>query len=209
MSAAGPGTEFARSMSLAIGAATAFPLDLKVVRSCLDDASALDQAFDRALLDGLAQLGRTVVRGQLNGVTGHVGESVVEILLVELGFSPLWHFSGPLSGGHGVDLLMLTPAETIVAVEVKASLRPGRWPRPTRRELTQLSPDWLDRQDNPGMANWELTGADVHGLVVVVNFADAGWKGAATWDFSTVRPVSDPSDLADPSWLVNPDWARS
>ncbi|HEX4726775.1 MAG TPA: hypothetical protein VH298_03200 [Jatrophihabitans sp.] len=208
MSTAEQDANFARSVSLAIGAATAFPLDPTVVRSCLDDASSLDQAFGRALLDGLAQLDPTVPRGRLNGVTGHVGESVAEILLVDLGFSPLWHFSGPLSGGHGVDLLMLSPADTVAAVEVKASLRSRRWPRPSRRELTQLSPDWLDGQDNPGMANWDLTGADVHGLVIVVNFADAAWKCAATWDFSTVWPATDPSDLADPGWLTNPGQTR-
>jgi hypothetical protein len=44
-------------------------------------------------------------RGALGGVTGHVAESVVEIVLESLGWTPVWHFLGP--GRHGVDLLLL------------------------------------------------------------------------------------------------------
>jgi hypothetical protein len=98
---------------------------------------------------------------------------------------------------------MLTPADTIAAVEVKATLVLGRWPRPTRREITQMSPDWLDLDDNPGMSNWGLQGADVHGLVIVVNFADAAEKCVGTFDFDTVLPATTADDLADPEWLAN------
>jgi hypothetical protein len=95
-------------------------------------------------------------------VTGHVAESVVELLLAEVGYQLLWHFTGP--GRHGVDLIVLCPAgERVVAVEVKGTLRPQYWPRLSRRELLQMSGAWVDKADNPGMANWELRSDDVYG----------------------------------------------
>lgn len=80
-----------------------------------------------------------IERVRLSGITGHVGEAVVEVMLDSLGYHMLWHFTGPLSGGHGVDLLVLSPDEKVIAIEVKATLRVDRWPRPPRRELTQMT----------------------------------------------------------------------
>jgi hypothetical protein len=172
-----------------------------MVLECLMPAKyAADGYFLDAYRRGIARLGRRP--GQLNGVTGHLGESVVELLLDGLGYHMLWHFTGPLSGGHGVDLVVLSPDGKVLAVEVKATLRSGRWPRPAERELVQLSQEWLDKADNPGMANWELSGADVYGLVAVVNFADSAWRCAVTADFNTAMPILDPAELADLSWLT-------
>jgi hypothetical protein len=60
------------------------------------------------------------------------------MLLVDPGFHPIWHFTG--HGRHGVDLVVLTPAaDAVVAIEVKATLRPGHVPRLSRRDVEQMS----------------------------------------------------------------------
>ena len=56
-------------------------------------------------------------------------------------------------GRHGVDLLMLSPAaDHVLAIEVKGTLRTGRLPRLSRRATLQMSAAWVDKRDNPGMA---------------------------------------------------------
>ena len=109
------------------------------------------------------------------------------------------HFTGP--GRHGVDLLVLTPAGQMVAVEVKGTLRSGRWPRLSRRDLMQMSAAWIDKRDNPGMAEWDLGSEDVYGMVVAVNFPDRALRIAVTADFEHLHPVSALDDVLDLSWL--------
>jgi hypothetical protein len=128
-------------------------------------------------------------------VTGHVAESVVEVLLAVLGYHVRWHFTGP--GRHGVDLVVLCPrGERVVVVEVKGSLRAGHWPRLSHRELAQLSAGWLDKLDNPGMANWKLR-EDVYGAVMLVNFAAMTYRAAMTRDFVHLHPVVERAQLTD------------
>lgn len=100
----------------------------------------------------------------------------METLLVDDGCHPIWHLTGP--GRHGVDLVVLTPAgDAVVAIEVKATLRPGHVPRLSRREVEQMSAAWADKADNPGMANWDLRSADVYGAVVAINCGPDGSRG--------------------------------
>ena len=151
----------------------------------------------------LAALSPAERRGALAGVTGHVAESVVEVVLAELGYQLLWHFAGP--GRHGVDLIVLCPSmERVVAVEVKGTLRPRYWPRLSRRELVQMSGAWVDKVDNPGMANWELRSDDVYGAVALVNFAAMAYRVAFTADFQQLEPVRDLDQLGDLGWLGQP-----
>jgi hypothetical protein len=52
-------------------------------------------------------------------VTGHVAESVVEVLPAGLGDDLRWHFTGP--GRHGVDLVVPCPrSERVVVVNFAA-----------------------------------------------------------------------------------------
>jgi hypothetical protein len=195
---------FAQSVSVALTAARDMPIEESVVLGCLHPGQRpADALFERAWRGTLASLSRAERVGRLNGVTGHVGESVLEVMLEALGYHVLWHFIGPMSGGHGVDVLVLSPDENVVAIEVKATLRAGRWPRPSRGELTQMTSRWLDKADNPGMANWDLASADVYGAVAVVNFAACAWRCAVTADFMTALPVTGVAQLADLSWLRN------
>ena len=181
--------------------ASAFGLDITVIEDCLDLASAKDQLFDRGWRSGPVTLTRAE-RCALAGVTGHIAESVTEVLLDRLDWRVLWHFTGP--GRHGVDLLFLTPDNKVTAVEVKGTLTAGRIPSLSRRELTQMSADWIDKADNPGMAELGLRSADIYGAVVVINFADMTWRVALTADFSVLSPVVHTDQLTDLRWLPQP-----
>lgn len=183
---------------LGLRQASAFRLDPAVIENCLDLASAKDQLFDRGWRSGPAALTRAE-RYALAGVTGHIAESVTEVLLDQLSWRILWHFTGP--GRHGVDLLFLTPDDKVIAVEVKGTLTAGRIPRLSRRELTQMSAEWVDKTDNPGMAELGLRSTDIYGAVAVINFADMTWRIALTADFSELAQVVHTSQLNDLSWL--------
>jgi hypothetical protein len=124
----------------------------------------------------------------------------VELVLEPLGWTPLWHFTGP--GGHGVDLLFLAPGDLIVAVEVKGTLVTGRVPQPSKGELAQMTAAWIDKRDNPGMANLGLQSADIYGGVAVVNIADLTWRVALTNDFETFAPVTGFDQLRELAWLI-------
>lgn len=181
----------------ALRSAHALPLEPDLISGCLASDDHLDRLFDRACTDSLAALAPEQCRGGLAGVTGHVGESIVEVVLVGHGWSPVWHLTGP--GRHGVDLLLLGPgAERLVAVEVKATLRPRRWPRVPRHVDM---PAWLDKSDNPGMADWGVTAEDVYGAVALVSFHELGCRVALTNDFATWRPVARGEELDDLDWL--------
>lgn len=188
-------------MNLAsVRASAGFPLDQAVVTGCIDEPRLGDRIFARAWRGSLRALAPEERRGALAGVTGHVAESVTEVVLAALGYQPVSHFTGP--GGHGVDLLMLCPAlERLVAIEVKGTLRPGHWPRFRRGEIRQMSLDWLNKRDNPGMAEWGLEGRDVYGAAVLVNFAELRLKVGLTSDFDRLRALTRWEELADLAWL--------
>jgi hypothetical protein len=94
--------------------------------------------------------------------------------------------------------------ERVVAVEVKGTLRASYWPRLSRPELVQMSGAWVDKADNPGMANWDLHSQDVYGAVVLVNFATMAYRAALTADFSHLQPIRDLGQLAELGWLDQP-----
>jgi hypothetical protein len=85
--------------------------------------------------------------------------------------------------------VFLAPGDVVVAIEVKGTLVRGRIPRLSGRDMTQMSAAWVDKADNPGMAELGLQSADVYGGVSVVNFADMTWRTALTADFATLRPI--------------------
>jgi hypothetical protein len=185
------------SLPEALRSARALPLERDLI-SGLTLEDELGRRFARACVGSLAALRPDERRGGLAGVTGHVGESVVEIVLDAHGWSPVWHFEGP--GRHGVDLLLLGPgAERLFAVEVKATLRPRYWPRvPRRLDM----PVWLDKADNPGMEDWGVLSDDVFGAVVLVNFHDRAFKAALTADFASWLGVMEPRQLDDLEWAT-------
>ena len=179
-----------------------FPIDAVVVGDCLDPASATDSLFARAWRSGPGSLTRAE-KCAVAGATGHIAESVTEVLLDRLEWRVLWHFTGP--GRHGVDLVFLTPDDKVVAVEVKGTLVAGRIPRLSRREMTQMTAAWVDKADNPGMAELGLQSADIYGAIAAINFADMTWRIALTPDFSSLRPVIRLDQLARLDWIVPED----
>jgi hypothetical protein len=174
----------------ALRQASVFSLDATVTEECLDLTCAKDRLFACGWRSGPAALSRAE-RCAIAGVTDHIAESVTEVLLDRLGWRVLWHFTGP--GRHGVHLVFLTVDDKIVAVEVKGTLTAGHIPRLSRREMTQMSAEWVDKADNPGMAELRLRSADIFGAVAVINFADMTWRIALTSDFSALTP---PTSLA-------------
>jgi hypothetical protein len=141
----------------------------ETIAGCLSDSPA-DRLFECARRDGLASLPLTQRRG-LNRVTGEVAESVAEVLLAEVEITVFWHITTP--GVHGVDLLFLCPDESVLALEVKGTLRLGSLPRLTPSRLRQMSREWLNGRGNPAMAQWDLRAEDPYAGVMVVDLAGA------------------------------------
>jgi hypothetical protein len=187
----------------AVNLAKALPLERSVVASCVDaNARAVDGTFETAFAQSLRTLPAAARRGALAGVTGHVAESVTEIVLEAVGWTPVWHFIGP--GRHGVDLLFLGPGEErLFAVEVKGTLRPLHWPRMRKGELTQMDLAWLDKADNPAMSEWGVTSDDVYGAIALINFAELRFKIALTLDFATWHAIEQLEQLKTLDWLDN------
>ena len=65
---------------------------------------------------------------------------------------------------------------------------PGRAPRLSAGELAQMSAAWVDKVDNPAMAELGLANSDVYGGVAIVNFVDLTWKATLTGDFLAFEP---------------------
>jgi hypothetical protein len=176
------------------------PLAPETVEACLNGRKPLDAVFRKAFRRTLASIPRDLRPPALAGITGHVAESVVEVVLQELGYLSLWHLVAP--GGHGIDLAMLTPAtDRVVVFEVKGTLRPRGWPRLRKTELMQLSTAWIDKHDNPGMAELEMTSEDVYAGFAIVQFADRSCRFGLSADFENLHPVEAIAQLVDVEWL--------
>jgi Holliday junction resolvase-like predicted endonuclease len=185
----------------ALRRAQALPVEPDLVRNCMGH-DPRDQLFERAWTNGISALsGRE--RSAVAGITGHIAESLAVVLLAEVGWHVLWQFA--TTGGHGIDLLMLSPDQRVVAIEVKGTLVAGRVPHLSRRRLTQMSRAWVDKPDNPGMHLFDLDSSDVCGAVVTVNFADLVWRCALTSDFTALRPVEGLHQLKELGWIDERD----
>lgn len=77
----------------------------------------------------------------------------------------------------------------MVVVEVKGTLVARRTPRLTSGGLAQMSVEWVDKGDNPGMASLGLRSENVYGMVIAINFADLTMRAVATTDFTTLRSL--------------------
>jgi Holliday junction resolvase-like predicted endonuclease len=166
-----------------------FALPVDLVEGCLLD----DQLFVRAWTDGPASLTVRERRGRLSVDVGTIAESVATLLLQEAGLEIFAELA--TAGVHGVDLLALTRAGEVVAIEVKGTFRRGAVPRLGRGRLLQMSLEWLSSPANPAMVEWGLEGADVYAAILVVDFADRSWRVALTRDYETFRPVLELRDL--------------
>lgn len=178
----------------ALRAATPSPIAKKVVRGCVKPSKPADALFERARLHGLASIERSQRSGHLARVIGEVAESVAEIVLDELGYSLFWQITTP--GIHGVDLLFLSPDESVLALEVKGTLRPGTIPRLTPSRLRQMSREWLNDPTNPAMAEWSLEADDLYAGVMLIDLSTPLYRIALSGDFEHYTPVTAPAELS-------------
>jgi hypothetical protein len=178
----------------ALRAATSFALGADLIDGCLDDdRDRFDALFRRARTEGLGSIPRGERSGHLWRVVGEVAESVAEIVLADLGYSVFWHIAEP--GVHGVDLLLLSPDECVLALEVKGTLRAGAIPRMTPSRLRQMSREWLNQPGNPAMVEWGLQADDLYAGVMVVDLAAPAFRVAMSADFETWAPVTRRADF--------------
>lgn len=206
--------DFRTAMRDALRQATPFALDQNLVpdhyfaafgrdRVMREQPTKAETQFLHAATHGLAAIKRPDRDPALNATTGHVAESITETLLAESGWTIVDQQSGDVSAGHGIDLAALAPdMENLFVIEVKGSLSAARWPQLSQREVTQFSPIWLDKPDQPGMESLGIDAADVYGLVVTIQFGLNQWKAAATAGFTSVEPIRDLEQLEDVSWLT-------
>ena len=179
---------------VALRAASSFPFSKRIVRGCVKPSKPADALFERARIDGLNSIERSQRSGHLARVIGEVAESVAEIVLDEQGYNLFWQITTP--GVHGVDLLFLSPDESVLALEVKGTLRPGTIPRLTPSRLRQMSHAWLNDPANPAMAEWSLQADDLYAGVMLVDLATPLYRLALSGNFEHYTPVTDLSQLA-------------
>ena len=204
-------SELRPALLRALRSATQFELPPQVLSTCLHaEPSLLDDptriAAAEALIEGTLVEGSAIpatARGTVLPVLGNVAEAVVEVILVEEGWTPVVHDVGGFSSGHGIDLLMLDATmERLVAVEVKSTVQRSRWPRLARGRHEQLTPEWLDAPGNEGMVEWALDSQDVYLMVVQVHLHRRRWRACLAGDPAVVRPLVDLDQLADLEWLT-------
>jgi hypothetical protein len=179
------------SLTSAFREATAMALPPRLVKECL----LPDDRFARAWSGGLDQLAAAERRGAICVETGTIAESVATLLLTELGLDVFAELAA--AGVHGVDLLALTPAGQVLALEVKGTLRAASRPRLGRGRLRQMSLDWLSSPNNPAMIEWELDGADIYGGVAHLNFASMTWRVVLSHDLEVWTPLRQVEHLLD------------
>lgn len=164
------------------------------MRGCVKPSKPADALFERARIHGLDSIERSQRSGHLARVIGEVAESVAEIVLDEQGFNLFWQITTP--GIHGVDLLFLSPDESVLALEVKGTLRPGAIPRLTPSRLRQMSREWLNDPANPGMAEWSFQADDLYAGVMLVDLSTPLYRLALSGDFEHYTPVTAPAELS-------------
>lgn len=66
-----------------------------------------------------------------------------------------------------------------------------------------MSRAWLDKLDNPGMAEWDLRSEDIYGALLCVNLAELCFRVGFTKDFEVFAPVTGLDQLLDLTWLAD------
>ena len=181
----------AMTLTAAFRAATPLPIPRPLVEECL----LPDDRFRAAWEAGLDSVAPAARRGLLCVEIGTIAESVATLLLQEAGLEVFAELAS--AGAHGVDLLALTPAEQVLALEVKGTLRAGATPRLRRGRNRQMSLAWLSGDENPAMMEWGLAGLDLYGGVAQLDFALMRWRCVLTGDHHGYLPVRDVADLLD------------
>jgi len=171
------------------------------VRYCVKPSKPADALFERARIHGLNSIERSQRSGHLARVTGEVAESIAEIVLDKQGYNLFWQITTP--GIHGVDLIFLSPDESVLALEVKGTLQPGTIPRLTPSRLRQMSREWLNDPANLAMAEWSLQADDLYAGVMLVDLATPLYRLALSSNFDHYTPVTAQSELSSLSDFID------
>jgi hypothetical protein len=182
----------------AVRASADLPLARGHVAACLREGG--DELFRCAWENGLGALRLDQRRGRLCVDTGFIAESVTTLLLGDVGLDVFAQIVTP--GVHGVDLLALAPEGTVLALEVKGTLRAGSIPGFARGKLRQMSIEWLNDPSNPAMAEWGFEALDIYGGVAIIDFARDTWRVALTGGYKGFMPVLHPEQLLALSQLA-------
>ncbi len=142
------------------------------------------------------------VRSEVLPVLGNIAEAIVESMLADQGWQPVDDDTAGYSSGHGIDLLMLdSTLERLVAIEVKSTIQPSRWPRLASGRREQLTPEWFDSPGNQSMVEWDVSAADVYTMVVQVHLHRRRWRACLAGDLTSPHPLVELDQLDDLAWL--------
>lgn len=160
------------------------------------------EGYVRALLmEGIAI--PVQVRSSTLPVLGNIAEALVESMLVDFGWQPLYDDDSGHSAEHGVDLLMLDPSlSAVIALEVKSTTQRRRWPRLTSASRAQMTPDWLGRVSNMGMREWALEAGDVYSMTVQVHLERLKWRACIAAESDAPTSIANVNQLIDTTWLT-------
>lgn len=141
------------------------------------------------------------VRSSTLPVLGNIAEALVESMLVDFGWQPLYDDDSGQSAGHGVYLLMLDSSlSAVIALEVKSTIQRTRWPRLASDSREQMTPAWLGRASNVGMREWTLEADDVYSMTVQVHLDRLKWRACIAAELKALKPVSNLNQLLDVTW---------
>lgn len=141
-------------------------------------------------------------RAAARPVLGNIAEAIVESVLCELGWQPLQDDIEGISFGPGVDLMMLDPdMARVIAIEVKSTVQPARWPRLARGAAEQMTPDWLDQPRNTAMNELSVRSDDIFVMVVQVHFQRRLWRASIGPTAAEQSPITAEEDLTDLTWI--------
>jgi len=90
----------------------------------------------------------------------------------------------------------------VVAIEVKSTMQPARWPRLESGAREQLTSAWFAAPGNQGMSEWQLGSADIYTMVVQVHLRRHLWRSCLAGDRLTPQPIVDLEQLCDLDWLT-------
>lgn len=195
----------------ALRSATQFEVPPDVLTVCLnaepgllDDPqriSAAEALIKDALLEGTSI--PVSARAGLLPVLGNIAEAVVESILEQHGWQPVGDDSAGFASGHGIDLLMLDSGlGRLIAVEVKSTIQPSRWPRLAAGRREQLTPAWLNAPGNELMVEWGLDSRDIYLMVAQVHLSRRRWRACVASKPHVALPLVDLSQLTTLDWLT-------
>lgn len=186
------------SVRQALRQAHAIDVAQALIEEALDTDGPHNGLVRSAQAEGLGTIPSADRRGHFCRVIGEVGEAVAAVVFADAGYTVFDQITTP--GVHGVDLLMLTPDDAVLALEVKGTLRAGTIPRLTPARRRQMSREWLASPTNHAMKDWNFEPDDLFAAAVSVDLAHREMRIARSDDFKAWTPIHRLEELSAMSW---------